>query len=205
MVKSPPILIHVSTRKHVFTIPHSLLSISPMINFAQSHFDLFDLPTAFAIDAKLLDTRYRDAVAQYHPDRFATASDADRRMSLQATTHINEAYQTLKSGLARARYLLKLADVDTQEETNTAMPMDFLMAQMEWREGIADAKASQNLEALENLASEMRAEMQALESKLATQIDTQKDYINAAMSVRKLRFMEKLDQEIGDAIEAIMY
>ena len=55
MVKSPPILIHVSTRKHVFTIPHSLLSISPMINFAQSHFDLFDLPTAFAIDAKLLD------------------------------------------------------------------------------------------------------------------------------------------------------
>lgn len=160
---------------------------------------------AFAIDAKLLDTRYRESVAQYHPDRFATASDADRRMSLQATTHINEAYQTLKSGLARGRYLLKLADVDTQEETNTAMPMDFLMAQMEWRESIADAKGSQNLEALENLASEMRAEMQALESKLATQIDSQKDYINAAMSVRKLRFMEKLDQEIGDAIEAIMY
>jgi molecular chaperone HscB len=176
-----------------------------MINFSQSHFALFDLPMAFAIDAKLLDTRYRDAVAQYHPDRFATASDSDRRMSLQATTHINEAYQTLKSGLARARYLLKLADVDTQEETNTAMPMDFLMAQMEWREGIADAKASQNLDALENLASEMRAEMQALESKLATQIDAQQDYIHAAMSVRKLRFMEKLDQEIGDAIEAIMY
>ncbi len=176
-----------------------------MINFAQSHFALFDLPAAFSIDAKLLDTRYRESVAQYHPDRFATASDADRRMSLQATTHINEAYQTLKSGLARARYLLKLADVDTQEETNTAMPMDFLMAQMEWREGIADAKASQNIEALENLASEMRAEMQALESKLATQIDAQQDYIHAAMSVRKLRFMEKLDQEIGDAIEAIMY
>lgn len=176
-----------------------------MINFTQSHFALFDLPTAFAIDAKLLDTRYRDAVAQYHPDRYATASDADRRMSLQATTHINEAYQTLKSGLARARYLLKLADVDTQEETNTAMPMDFLMAQMEWRESIADAKASQNLDALENLAREMRAEMQALEGKIATQIDAQKDYINAAMSVRKLRFMEKLDQEIGDAIEAIMY
>nr|WP_314899238.1 Fe-S protein assembly co-chaperone HscB [uncultured Deefgea sp.] len=176
-----------------------------MINFSLSHFALFDLPEAFAIDAKLLDTHYRESVAQYHPDRFATASEADRRMSLQATTHINEAYQTLKSGLARGRYLLKLANVDTQEETNTAMPMDFLMAQMEWREGISDAKASQNLDALENLASEMRAEIQALESKLGAQIDTQKDYIHAAMSVRKLRFMEKLDQEIGDAIEAIMY
>ena len=176
-----------------------------MINFAQSHFALFDLPEAFAIDAKLLDTRYREQVAQYHPDRFATASDADRRMSLQATTHINEAYQTLKSGLARGRYLLKLAGVDTQEETNTAMPMDFLLAQMEWRESIADAKASQNLDSLENLAREMHAEMQALESKLATQIDTQQDFANAAMSVRKLRFMENLEQEIGDAIEAIMY
>jgi molecular chaperone HscB len=176
-----------------------------MINFAQSHFDLFALPATFALDAKSLDARYREAVAQYHPDRFATASDADRRLSLQATTHINEAYQTLKSGLARGRYLLKLAGVDTQEETNTAMPMDFLMAQMEWREGISDAKASKNIEALENLASEMHAEIQALESKLAAQIDVQQDFTSAAVSVRKLRFMEKLEQEIGDAIEAVLF
>ena len=176
-----------------------------MINFAQSHFALFALPATFALESQQLDASYRAAVAQYHPDRFATATDADRRLSLQATTHINEAYQTLKSGIARGRYLLKLADVDTQEETNTAMPMDFLMAQMEWREQISDAKSSQNLEALENLANEMQAEIQALESKLGVQIDAQQDYSNAAVSVRKLRFMEKLEQEIGDAIESIMY
>jgi molecular chaperone HscB len=176
-----------------------------MIDFAQSHFALFQLDPAFAIDGKLLDTRYREQVALYHPDKFATAPDAQRRMSLQAATHINEAYQTLKSALPRARYLLQLAGVDTQEETNTAMPMDFLMAQMEWRESIGDAKLSKNVEALENLAQEMRAEMQALEAKLATQIDEQQDFASAAMSVRKLRFMEKLDQEIGDAIEAVLY
>ncbi|WP_348944196.1 Fe-S protein assembly co-chaperone HscB [Chitinibacter sp. FCG-7] len=176
-----------------------------MIDFAQSHFALFQLPSDFVIDAKLLDARYREQVALYHPDKFATASDAERRASLQAATHINEAYQTLKSALPRARYLLSLAGVDTQEETNTAMPMDFLMAQMEWRESISDAKASKNVDALENLAREMRAEMQALEDKLATQIDAQQDFANAAMSVRKLRFMEKLDQEIGDAIEAVLY
>ncbi|WP_373976149.1 Fe-S protein assembly co-chaperone HscB [Chitinibacter sp. SCUT-21] len=176
-----------------------------MIDFSQSHFALFGLPQTFALDAKTLDTRYREQVALYHPDKFATASDAERRASLQAATHINEAYQTLKSALPRARYLLQLAGVDTQEETNTAMPMDFLMAQMEWRESIADAKASKNVDALENLAREMRAEMQALEDKLAAQIDAQQDFANAAMSVRKLRFMEKLDQEIGDAIEAVLY
>jgi molecular chaperone HscB len=176
-----------------------------MIDFAQSHFALFGLNPAFSIDSKTLDARYREQVALYHPDRFAAAPDFERRASLQAATHINEAYQTLKSALPRARYLLQLAGVDTQEETNTAMPMDFLMAQMEWRESIGDAKASKNVDALENLAREMRAEMQALEDKLATQIDTQQDFANAAMSVRKLRFMEKLDQEIGDAIEAVLY
>ncbi|QLI82335.1 Fe-S protein assembly co-chaperone HscB [Chitinibacter fontanus] len=176
-----------------------------MIDFSQSHFTLFSLPSQFAVDAKQLDARYRELVALYHPDKFATASDAERRASLQAATHINEAYQTLKSALPRARYLLQLAGVDTQEETNTSMPMDFLMAQMEWRESIGDAKASKNVDALENLAREMRAEMQALEDKLATQIDAQQDFANAAMSVRKLRFMEKLDQEIGDAIEAVLY
>ncbi|WP_410499147.1 Fe-S protein assembly co-chaperone HscB [Chitinibacter sp. S2-10] len=176
-----------------------------MIDFAQSHFVLFGLTQAFTIDSKELDARYREQVARYHPDKFASAADAERRASLQAATHINEAYQTLKSALPRARYLLQLAGVDTQEETNTAMPMDFLMAQMEWRESISDAKASKNVDALENLAREMRAEMQALEDKLATQIDAQQDFANAAMSVRKLRFMEKLDQEIGDAIEAVLY
>ncbi|WP_047395624.1 Fe-S protein assembly co-chaperone HscB [Chitinibacter sp. ZOR0017] len=176
-----------------------------MIDFSQSHFSLFALPEQFALDGKALDSQYRARVAEYHPDKFATAADAERRLSLQAATHINEAYQTLKAPLSRARYLLLRHGVDTQEETNTAMPMDFLMAQMEWREGIAEAKASQNVDALENLAREMRAEITALEDTLALQLDQLQDFAAAALSVRKLRFMEKLDQEIGDAIEAVLY
>ncbi|GAA5783809.1 Fe-S protein assembly co-chaperone HscB [Chitiniphilus shinanonensis] len=173
-------------------------------DFAASHFDLFEQPARFAIDGRALDARYRALQAQYHPDRYASAGDAEKRLALQISTRVNEAYQILKSPLARGRYLLTLAGVDTQEETNTAMPMDFLMGQMEWREQIAEARASGNVERLEALNAELRGEIGDLEAELGDLLDADR-LAEAAVAVRKLRFLEKLDQEIGDAIEAALF
>ncbi|TCP14929.1 co-chaperone protein HscB [Crenobacter luteus] len=173
--------------------------------FGQDFFALFDLPRRFAIDAAQLDERYRAAASQVHPDRFAHAGDAERRAALMMATRVNEAYQTLKSPLARARYLLTLSGVDTQEETNTAMPPAFLMAQMEWREAIMDAKMARDVDALEKLARELRADAAALRDELAAALDGAGDLDAAALLVRKWRFLEKLEQEIGDAIEALLF
>ena len=174
-------------------------------DFNQNHFEVFQLPAAFALDAKALEAQYRSLQATWHPDRFAGSDDAEKRLSLQIATRLNEGYQTLKSPVSRARYLLKLNGVDTQEETNTAMPMDFLMNQMIWREHIAEGKASQNVERLEELNHELRGEIGALEDELSRLIDGENRYADAAMVVRKMRFMEKLDQEIGNAIESVLY
>jgi molecular chaperone HscB len=174
-------------------------------DFTQNHFALFDLPAQFALDQRSIDSNYRSLLATYHPDRFASENDAVRRMSLQIATQVNEAYQTLKSPIARGRYLLKLAGVDTQEESNTAMPIDFLMNQMEWREAIGDAKVTQNIESLENIGRELAAETSALEQHLASLLDETHDLSAATVAVRKLRFMEKLEQEIGDAIETLLF
>ncbi|MEN9657657.1 MAG: hypothetical protein RL571_1122 [Pseudomonadota bacterium] len=174
-------------------------------DFAQSHFQLFSLPAQFALDQPKLDSHYRALLAQYHPDRFASESDAVRRISLQIATQVNEAYQTLKSPIARGRYLLKLAGVDTQEESNTAMPIDFLMNQMEWREAISDAKSTQNIDRLEAIGRELALETSALEQHLASLLDETHDLSAATVAVRKLRFMEKLEQEIGDAIETLLF
>jgi molecular chaperone HscB len=174
-------------------------------DFTQNHFALFSLPAQFALDQRSIDSNYRALLATYHPDRFASESDAVRRMSLQIATQVNEAYQTLKSPINRGRYLLKLAGVDTQEESNTAMPIDFLMNQMEWREAIGDAKATQNIESLENIGRELAAETSTLEQHLASLLDETHDLSAATVAVRKLRFMEKLEQEIGDAIETLLF
>src|SRR5688572_32104723 len=100
----------------------------------RSHFELFGLAPAFGLETEALEKSYREIQSQVHPDRFAHAGDAERRASLQWTTRVNEAFQTLKNPVQRASHLLALRGVDVAFETNTAMPERFLMQQMELRE-----------------------------------------------------------------------
>src|SRR5690349_21869614 len=109
------------------------------MNPTQNHFELFGLPPQFAIDAAALQTRYRELQREVHPDRFASASQAERRASMQRATRVNEAYQALKSPLKRAEHLLQLHGVDPQFETNTTMPPEFLAGQPELREALEEA------------------------------------------------------------------
>lgn len=168
-----------------------------------THFQLFDLPAAFRLDVRGLEQTYRAWQSQVHPDKVAHLPAAEQRVAIQQASWINEAYQTLRSPLRRARYLLQLHGVDTQEETNTAMPMAFLMAQMERREAVDEARRAGDVDALDAAAAAVRQDMTALENQLAVLLDEQHDYPQAAARVRELRFMEKLDEDIQSAYDEI--
>lgn len=172
-------------------------------DFSRNYFEFFGLPLAYAIDGSRLDAAYRDVQSQVHPDRYANAPENERRRSMQWAAYANEAYQTLKNPLSRARYLVKLNGVDTEEETNTVMPTDFLMKQMEWRETVAEAKAKRATEVLDRLEGELGGERKALLAELERALDVVHDYKSAAGAVRKLRFLEKLQEEIDDAFELL--
>lgn len=174
-----------------------------MIDFSKNHFELFGIEPAFDIDLGRVEQAYRDLQTQVHPDKFAHASDAEKRLSMQWAAHANEAYQTLKQPIARARYLLRLNGIETQEETNTAMPADFLMAQMEWREAIGEAKDAAEISELDHLSGKLRKEAHQLEALLARQIDSERDYAGAAETVRKMRFFDKLKDDINSALETL--
>lgn len=175
------------------------------MDFNQDFFTLFQLPRRFALDRAALDTAYRRIQGEVHPDRFAASPEAERRLALQWATRANEAHQTLRQPLARARYLLALAGVDTAEDTNTAMPAEFLMLQMAWREAMMDARAARDVDALETLIREVRADARALEAELAAALDDSGDLAAAAGLVRKLRFLEKLEADLGEALEALLF
>jgi len=136
-----------------------------------NHFELFGLAPAFALDPERLDAAYRDIQAKVHPDRFAQAGDAERRASLQMTTQVNEAYRTLKSPVLRAQYLLGLHGVDVDFETNTAMPPELLVEQMELREQLEEAK---DVNALDVLQKKLFESKKGLESEIKEKLDTQK-------------------------------
>jgi len=169
----------------------------------KNHFQLFGLAQSFQLDTARLELAFRALQAQVHPDKSAHLADSEQRLAMQRSTLVNEAYQTLRSPIRRARYLLSLHGVDTQEETNTAMPVDFLMAQMEWREAVAEAAQARDISALGQLEARMKHETRELEAQLAVKMDAEHDYAAAAGLVRKLRFMEKLAEEIDSAYDEI--
>ena len=173
------------------------------VDLQQDFFSLFDLPFQFKIDATLLEQKYRALQAQVHPDKFAHLSETERRVSMQWATRVNEAYQTLRIPLNRARYLLTQNGVDTQEETNTAMPVDFLMQQMEWREVLTEAKQARNTEALAEIEQQAKRMKLTLEQKLALDLDSTHDFVAASGIVRKLKFIEKLTEELGSAFDEL--
>ncbi len=174
-------------------------------HFQQDFFQLLSLPARFQMDSALLDQHYRALQAQVHPDKYAHLSDAEKRLSMQWATRVNEAYQTLRSPLSRGRYLLMLRGVDTQEETNTAMPVDFLMEQMEWREAVEEAARQSDVDALDALERRLQSDTRSLQQQLALQLDDENHYnlAAAAGTVRKLRFLEKLAEEIASAFDEI--
>ncbi|AKR43606.1 Fe-S protein assembly co-chaperone HscB [Methylophilus sp. TWE2] len=164
----------------------------------QNYFALFQLPQQFELDMAQLDNQYRKLQAEVHPDKFVNASPAERMQSMQMATLANEAYQTLKQPTSRARYLLQLQNIATDEENNTAMPADFLMAQMEWREAMDDARVSKDISALDALLKEMRTQAKTLQGQVANQIESAP--AQAALTVRKLRFIDKVSEDVNQLI-----
>jgi len=169
--------------------------------FTRNHFELLGLPLAYAVDPSRLESGYRSLQSQVHPDKFAAASEAERRVAMQWAARANEAYTTLRDPLKRARYLLALKGFDTGEESNTAMPPDFLMQQMEWREAVAEAREGRDSTRLTHLRETLGGERGEMLRRLARAIDQDSNYDAGCSLVRKLRFLEKLDSEIDEALE----
>lgn len=166
----------------------------------QNHFELFHLPQRFLLDQAALDHAYHEVQNQVHPDKFANSSDAEKRVAMQWATRANEAYQTLKSPFKRAAYLCELNGIDLQIESNTAMPGDFLLQQMEWREELEEAKAAKDLDALEKIEAALRTARDQQVAKTGELLNAE-NFEQAGQEVRQLMFLEKFGEEISRTFE----
>ena len=166
-----------------------------------NYFELFALDNTYKIDINNLETNFRAIQSASHPDRFATATSSEKLQSMQTATLANEAYLTLKNPANRVKYCLQLHNIDAVKETNTSMPADFLMQQMDWREAIEDAKQAKNIDALENLLAQMQLESNSLQENLIDLMDNKEDYVAATNDARKLIFIDKVIADIHKLIE----
>ena len=176
------------------------------VDFSQNHFQIFALPVSFEIDLDALSQRYRELQRAVHPDKFASGTDQERRIAVQRTAQVNEAYDTLKQPLNRARYLLQLNGINVNDETDTTVDMEFLMEQMEMREQLAEIKGEDDPEgALFDLSQSIQKRTNVIIDDLQNQFTdiNEKSLEQARENVRKLQFMTKLQQEADQLDEEL--
>ena len=174
------------------------------LDFARrDYFALLGLPRRQALDVDELARLYQEIQADVHPDKHAQGGDSARRLAMQWATKVNEAYQTLRNPLPRARYLLQLLGHDVSLESNTAMPAPFLVRQMEEREAVAEARQAADIDGLDQMHRRLKQEMAGQYGALQEALDVNNDLCRAGEIVRQLMFQEKLLQEIDEALEAV--
>ncbi|MDP3354711.1 MAG: Fe-S protein assembly co-chaperone HscB [Polaromonas sp.] len=154
----------------------------------------------FAQDSVVLDARWKELQREAHPDKFAAQGAAAQRLAMQWSVRINEAYQRLKNPLKRAVYLCDMHGAPIEAESNTAMPADFLIQQMQWREALEDAVS---LEDMEEIAAQALSSKREQLSKIEQLVDGAKDFAAAANQVRALMFIERFGSEVDARIDSL--
>ena len=91
------------------------------------------------VDQISLDASYRKLQQEFHPDRYASKGAVEKRLAVQTASLINQAYDTLKSPLKRAQYLLELKQIDASQDSHITSDGAFLMQQIELREALSEA------------------------------------------------------------------
>jgi molecular chaperone HscB len=173
-----------------------------MIDFSQNYFALFGLPPSYRFDPARLDAAYHALQREVHPDRYAAADETERRVALQSSARVNEAYRALKDPVGRAQYLLSLRGIDALAETNTALPVEFLQHELERREAVAEARAARDGRGLAALLRQVHADAAAMQNELADRLDADA-WNDARDAVRELRFLTKVADEIETAIAEV--
>ena len=161
----------------------------------QNYFELFDLKTSFFVDDEALKKSYQAQVMRFHPDNFATKSQAEQLQALQNTSLVNSAYTTLKTPLNRASYLLNLENINPFDEKDTNMDADFLISQIELREQLENIKEQKDNLALDNFIERVQDFIKDNVASISEAFTQSPDLQEIKTLVRELKFYEQLNKE----------
>ena len=84
------------------------------------YFTFFGLPPKLNLDVVALEKDFYDLSRRLHPDLNARAGSQEQEWSLEQSSLLNDAYQTLRDPIKRTQYLLKLEGVELEEQSKSA-------------------------------------------------------------------------------------
>ncbi len=163
---------------------------------SKDYFTLFGISRSFVIDRDALTERYLLLQRQSHPDMHASGDPMEKRIALQYSGFVNQAYSTLKDASKRAFYLLELAGFSQNEVNAFAVDEEFLFEQMILREQISDLDTCDDpLLVIEEISASLRRLQADTERKFCEfyKLDKLK---HAAPFANCLQYLFKIKEEL---------
>lgn len=126
---------------------HFCSSCGKLLQLPQSvdYFSLFEMPRKLWIEMAELEQKFLQLSWKLHPDKFVSASETERELSLKRSSELNDAYRTLRDPIARVEYLLAIEGERKEGEKKQQAPPELLEEVFELNESLdelREAKAS---------------------------------------------------------------
>lgn len=85
-----------------------------------NYFTFFGLPRKLNLDVAALERDFYRLSRKLHPDTSVNATADEQGWSLEQSSHLNDAYRTLKDPVTRTEYLLHLEGAAMEEQSQAA-------------------------------------------------------------------------------------
>lgn len=168
-----------------------------------NYFEILRMKQQFTLDLNELTQQMTQLQASVHPDNHTNASEQEKRLMLQFSTLIHEAYGVLKDPIQRAAHLLELEGIVLSSDTTRTLSHDFLQSQMDSREALMDA--SGDLEALKELRRNTDFKLQTQLFQIGKWLDnpSPSNLISARELLLECQFNYKIQMEIKQALSTL--
>jgi molecular chaperone HscB len=161
-------------------------------------FELLGLPARFDLDAQVIERAFFERSKELHPDRFASAPASERVAALSKSRALNDAYAVLKKPVGRAEYMLERHGVTIGD--NERLDPAEIMAVLEAREELAEARQADDRAKLESLQSQM----QKRRTQALVELDglfAASDWAGVKRVVISLRYIDRYLEECDAALD----
>lgn len=132
-----------------------------------NHFQFFNLPVAFTLDASALRRAWLLNSKKFHPDFHTLENEAKQAEVLELSTLNNEAFRVLSDVDLRMQYILQMKGLIGDESQQPPLPQDFLMEMMDLNEGLMELEFDYDADKYESIQQQVAAIETALQQDIA--------------------------------------
>jgi molecular chaperone HscB len=160
----------------------------------KNFFELFNIEIAIDVNKSELDEKVKVLQNKFHPDKFSSGSDFEKRLALQISSHINDGYKILGDIVLRIEYILKINNF-IKDESKTINDINFLQEQIEYSELVESLNDNFDSKIIENSLSNIKSLLKTTVHSIKLSFESN-DFENVWQNLSKLRFYIKNINEL---------